>query len=184
MVAATVVAATAVVATAAVATAVVATVAMVTAIAGTAVLATVAIATTVVATVAIATTVAATVLVAQRVPARRWPGASSFCQACSVGQAGTGLRAWAQWARRSQHLALPSTELVLSLWVLTTRPPWPRRSSHADGVLAQDSSQARQMWHIREGITEALRHRGGPPQVLFRSAGHSSLQLPPATPFL
>ncbi len=174
MVAATVVAATAVVATAAVATAVVATVAMVMAIAGTAVLA----------TVAIATTVAATVFVAQRVPARRWPGASSFCQACSVGQAGTGLRAWAQWACRSQHLALPSTEFVLSLWVLTTRPPWPRRSSHADGVLAQDSAQARQMWHIREGITEALRHRGGPPQVLFSSAGHSSLRLPPATPFL
>ncbi|KAL4440007.1 hypothetical protein ABPG75_003008 [Micractinium tetrahymenae] len=29
-----------------------------------------------------------------------------------------------------------------------------------DGVLAQDGTQARQMWHIREGITEALRHRG------------------------
>jgi D-2-hydroxyglutarate dehydrogenase len=30
----------------------------------------------------------------------------------------------------------------------------------ADGVVAQDSSQARQMWHLREGISEGLRHRG------------------------
>ena len=36
----------------------------------------------------------------------------------------------------------------------------------ADGVLAQDSGQARQMWHLREGITEALRHRGALPAVV------------------
>ncbi|EFN52862.1 hypothetical protein CHLNCDRAFT_26350 [Chlorella variabilis] len=29
-----------------------------------------------------------------------------------------------------------------------------------DGVLAQDGGQARAMWHLREGITEGLRHRG------------------------
>jgi D-2-hydroxyglutarate dehydrogenase len=29
-----------------------------------------------------------------------------------------------------------------------------------DGAVAQDGTQARQMWHLREGITEGLRHRG------------------------
>lgn len=33
-------------------------------------------------------------------------------------------------------------------------------SAAADGVLAQDVAQARQIWHLREGITEGLRHRG------------------------
>ena len=29
-----------------------------------------------------------------------------------------------------------------------------------DGTIAQDSTQAKGIWYIREGITEALRHRG------------------------
>lgn len=33
-------------------------------------------------------------------------------------------------------------------------------STSADGAVAQDTTQARQMWHLREGITEGLRHRG------------------------
>lgn len=40
------------------------------------------------------------------------------------------------------------------VWGLSHRRPT------ADGAVAQDSSQARQMWHLREGITEGLRHRG------------------------
>ena len=45
--------------------------------------------------------------------------------------------------------------LVLLHATATPLPP------ATDGVLAQDMAQARQVWHIREGITEALRHRGG-----------------------
>ena len=29
-----------------------------------------------------------------------------------------------------------------------------------DGTIAQDGGQAGAIWHLREGITEALRHRG------------------------
>ena len=36
----------------------------------------------------------------------------------------------------------------------------PSSSPCSDGVLAQDGGQARAMWHLREGITEGLRHRG------------------------
>lgn len=30
-----------------------------------------------------------------------------------------------------------------------------------DGTIAQDGAQAKGIWYIREGITEALKHRGG-----------------------
>ena len=35
-----------------------------------------------------------------------------------------------------------------------------------DGTIAQDSTQAKGIWYIREGITEALRHRGAAARTL------------------
>ena len=50
--------------------------------------------------------------------------------------------------------------------------PAPRPAgTPADGTLAQDSSQARQIWHLREGITEGLRHRGAPRRGQRGAAG-------------
>lgn len=37
-----------------------------------------------------------------------------------------------------------------------------------DGVVAQDSRQAGEIWALREGITEALRHRGEAREVGWR----------------
>lgn len=51
-----------------------------------------------------------------------------------------------------------------------------------DGAIAQDGAQAAAFWHIREGITEALRHRGEERPLGIKLglwAAHSSRSLPP-----